>query len=543
MGNTHSTGLNDDESLFGGWTQAVGIAPAWNNQAMWGSAGYPVIPTNPHSTTQPEVNAALSHHSASTYGTPAVAPGAYPLEPQMVPTPTSFNHDPRASAPGHVPIPLPDVQSPGPPISMVGTEAPSPAVPSMSAAGTRSRFLTPSSRLSSIQDLRGLRGLGSSRARVISLPSSRHGGSLRQSSLESNGPTPRVHPRSVHFASTAQTIVPPPVTMQSPGLSTVMDSPSPGASIHLIHGASDCSPDDESQTASSTECPSTPDLCSQSKYDSTDTSFFPTMHVSAAEWESDMDVATADESLSHVELRQRILVAAVGEEDASTAVVLPTAPATMFHGVGDVHTTVSPVMGPTTAPPSTPHVHNTRSTPSPQPSPRPPSPQQDLHAQQPAPLPLEPPSSSHPTTAYSSPAINVQGTRSYGPSVMHHPGTYASPNGVLYHNWAAAAGFGVGTPYQPQLPTDQYNNSTWQHPPSTAISQPQTGAEAAYVLRAIYVYRGSHRSTMSYDAWWDDARLLEEMRKTYDQLRSWRKWLSLKNVRSITLVSVSTLVE
>lgn len=59
---------------------------------------------------------------------------------------------------------------------------------------------------------------------------------------------------------------------------------------------------------------------------------------------------------------------------------------------------------------------------------------------------------------------------------------------------------------------------------------------------AIYAYRGSHRHMMSYDAQWDDARLLEEMRKTYDQLRSWRRWFSLKNVRSITLVSVSASV-
>ncbi|KAI0730092.1 hypothetical protein C8Q72DRAFT_883688 [Fomitopsis betulina] len=42
---------------------------------------------------------------------------------------------------------------------------------------------------------------------------------------------------------------------------------------------------------------------------------------------------------------------------------------------------------------------------------------------------------------------------------------------------------------------------------------------------------------MSYDARWDDAHLLEEMRKTYNQMRSWRRWFSLKNVRSITFVS------
>lgn len=124
---------------------------------------------------------------------------------------------------------------------------------------------------------------------------------------------------------------------------------------------------------------------------------------------------------------------------------------------------------------------------------------------------------------------------------MHHPGAHASPNGVLYHNGAAAVGFGIGTPYQPQLPTYQYNGSMWQYPTATPL--PQSVAGYASVPHAIYAYRGSHWDMMSYDAQWDDARLLQEMRKTYDRLRSWRKWLSLKNVRSITLVSVSRLVD
>ncbi|TFY62190.1 hypothetical protein EVJ58_g4023 [Rhodofomes roseus] len=42
---------------------------------------------------------------------------------------------------------------------------------------------------------------------------------------------------------------------------------------------------------------------------------------------------------------------------------------------------------------------------------------------------------------------------------------------------------------------------------------------------------GSRSHIMTFDRTWDDERLLKEMRKTYDGLRSWRRWFSLKNIR------------
>lgn len=41
---------------------------------------------------------------------------------------------------------------------------------------------------------------------------------------------------------------------------------------------------------------------------------------------------------------------------------------------------------------------------------------------------------------------------------------------------------------------------------------------------------------MVIDTSWDDATLFREMRRTYDKLRSWRRWISLRSVKCITLV-------
>lgn len=64
------------------------------------------------------------------------------------------------------------------------------------------------------------------------------------------------------------------------------------------------------------------------------------------------------------------------------------------------------------------------------------------------------------------------------------------------------------------------------------------------ILHTIYVFRGSHFQTfkLCYKDQWKDSHLLEEMRKTYNQLCSWRRWLSLKDVMYITFVLVSASV-
>ncbi|KAH9838707.1 uncharacterized protein C8Q71DRAFT_906472 [Rhodofomes roseus] len=110
----------------------------------------------------------------------------------------------------------------------------------------------------------------------------------------------------------------------------------------------------------------------------------------------------------------------------------------------------------------------------------------------------------------------------------------ASPHGAPYANGAAATGFALGTPYQVHYAS--------QGNPRPAVGGQLQGVrvdeESALQLHAVRAYRGSRSHIMTFDRTWDDERLLKEMRKTYDGLRSWRRWLSLKNVRSVTLVSI-----
>ncbi|KAH9930161.1 uncharacterized protein B0H18DRAFT_873437 [Fomitopsis serialis] len=116
------------------------------------------------------------------------------------------------------------------------------------------------------------------------------------------------------------------------------------------------------------------------------------------------------------------------------------------------------------------------------------------------------------------------------------PGGGASPNGYLYPNGAVATGFAIGTPYQPFLPS---RRTTWVPQPTTSPQPHDVYAdeESLASLRAVHAYRGSQSRMMNFDPHWDDAELLTEMRKTYDKLRSWRRWCSLKNVRSVTMIS------
>jgi len=52
----------------------------------------------------------------------------------------------------------------------------------------------------------------------------------------------------------------------------------------------------------------------------------------------------------------------------------------------------------------------------------------------------------------------------------------------------------------------------------------------------VFAFRKGNRIEFTIDLDWNDQRLLEELNRTYDKARSWRKWLSLKSLRSITLV-------
>ncbi|TFK93810.1 hypothetical protein K466DRAFT_572289 [Polyporus arcularius HHB13444] len=56
----------------------------------------------------------------------------------------------------------------------------------------------------------------------------------------------------------------------------------------------------------------------------------------------------------------------------------------------------------------------------------------------------------------------------------------------------------------------------------------------------LKAFRGSNYMFLKIEAHWDDADLLRELSRSYDKLRTiWRKWFSLRSVRSITMVYVS----
>jgi len=59
----------------------------------------------------------------------------------------------------------------------------------------------------------------------------------------------------------------------------------------------------------------------------------------------------------------------------------------------------------------------------------------------------------------------------------------------------------------------------------------------AWRVFPLKVFRGSDYKIMKIQAEWDDEALLSELRRTYDDLRTvWRKWFSLRNVASMTMV-------
>ncbi|EPT05679.1 hypothetical protein FOMPIDRAFT_1057365 [Fomitopsis schrenkii] len=296
MGNAQSARSDDDESFFGGWMQAVGMAPT-SNYAMWGSAGYPVMPTSPYPTgAQAETHAAQGHLSAanSIYGTPLAMPTAHAPHAQTAlaqSTPASLHQESSTDAPSHGPIPLPIVQLRGPSPVQAGNDTPPQTTQPASTAGTHPRLLASSSRLSSIQDLRELRAMDSSQSGIPPLPGS-HRSSLRQSSLDSNDQTPRANTnRSVRFEPNAELIViAPDFIMRSPQLSTVVDSPLPLSSTSLTDSdASDPPSNDESDVTSSPTFQITQEPPSDHSENCADSPSL-AMRAFAAERDSDRDV-------------------------------------------------------------------------------------------------------------------------------------------------------------------------------------------------------------------------------------------------------------
>ncbi|KAI9067736.1 hypothetical protein FKP32DRAFT_1563101 [Trametes sanguinea] len=59
----------------------------------------------------------------------------------------------------------------------------------------------------------------------------------------------------------------------------------------------------------------------------------------------------------------------------------------------------------------------------------------------------------------------------------------------------------------------------------------------AWSVFPLKAFRGSSFTYLKIQSDWDDAALLREMSRSYDKLRTvWRKWFSLRSVRSITMV-------
>ncbi|KAF9811055.1 hypothetical protein IEO21_06684 [Rhodonia placenta] len=130
------------------------------------------------------------------------------------------------------------------------------------------------------------------------------------------------------------------------------------------------------------------------------------------------------------------------------------------------------------------------------------------------------------TTPHRSPWYSAQ-VSMVGSSSSASPeySSYASFQHAPHPNCAIAAGFCVGTPFQNVvIQPDQPPHSV-----PTATGGPMQGL-------FVKAFRGSTHIRMVVDTTWDDAGLFREMGKTYDKLRAWRKWTSLKSVRSITLV-------
>ncbi|TFY62181.1 hypothetical protein EVJ58_g4031 [Rhodofomes roseus] len=73
--------------------------------------------------------------------------------------------------------------------------------------------------------------------------------------------------------------------------------------------------------------------------------------------------------------------------------------------------------------------------------------------------------------------------------------------------------------------------------PHELKSEASDGWCPAWEVFPLKVFRGAEYKVLRIQGEWDDAALLSELRKTYDDLRTiWRKWFSLRNVASITMV-------
>ncbi|KAI0711831.1 hypothetical protein C8T65DRAFT_574887 [Cerioporus squamosus] len=99
-----------------------------------------------------------------------------------------------------------------------------------------------------------------------------------------------------------------------------------------------------------------------------------------------------------------------------------------------------------------------------------------------------------------------------------------------------------------QVQTLSYNPPTTRKPyPSRpyaaglrAVRRCSDDWSPSWKVFPLKAFRGSSYMFLRIEADWDDADLLRELSLSYDRLRTvWRKWFSLRSVRSITMVYVS----
>ena len=64
-------------------------------------------------------------------------------------------------------------------------------------------------------------------------------------------------------------------------------------------------------------------------------------------------------------------------------------------------------------------------------------------------------------------------------------------------------------------------------------SLPRAPWQPVWQVFPLKAFRGSDYTFVKIQSNWDDAELLRELSKTYNRLRTWRRWLSLRNVRCV----------
>lgn len=92
--------------------------------------------------------------------------------------------------------------------------------------------------------------------------------------------------------------------------------------------------------------------------------------------------------------------------------------------------------------------------------------------------------------------------------------------------------------YSYRAPVQAYRNIPYAVGLGITSVAPAPQWQPAWRTFPLKVFRGSDYTVMKVQAHWDDEVLLRELRKTYDRLRTWRKWLSLRNVRYVNRLAL-----